>query len=83
LTVLPQMVTGRKTALPLSLEIKEEEGMAEEAELTLEEEQVDNLELASSVVKVPCLLSPPFLLLELTIEVVRRWTLVVELSEQR
>jgi len=57
--------------------------MAEEAELTLEEEQVDNLELASSVVKVPCLLSPPFLLLELTIEVVRRWTLVVELSEQR
>ena len=82
MTVLPQMVTGRKTALPLSLEIKEEEGMAEEAELTLEE-QVDNLELASSVVKVPCLLSPPFLLLELTMEVVRRWTLVVELSEQR
>ena len=49
------MVTGRKTALLLPLEIKEEEGMAEEAELTLEE-QVDNLELASSVVKVVRLL---------------------------
>lgn len=76
------MVTGRKTALLLPLEIKEEEGMAEEAELTLEE-LVDNLELASFVVKVFCLLSPASLLLKLTIEFVRRWTLVVELSEQR